>query len=728
MKYQTNEVAKITADFINTTDRHVFLTGKAGTGKTTFLKYITENTHKKTVVAAPTGIAAINAKGVTLHSLLQLPFGAFIPEHVAPPNVNAQFTTLYSLFSGLRFNQSKRRLIQEMELLIIDEVSMLRADLLDCIDHMLRYLRKRKTEVFGGVQLLFIGDLLQLPPVVKDQEWQVLKDHYRSSYFFEAKALAASSLIHLELEKVYRQSDQQFIDILNRFRENSQTSEDIDFINKHYDPKRAEESPEGFIHLTTHNRKADELNQKRLNALDSKSRSYQAEISGDFPENAYPTTPVLELKEEAQVMFIKNDPSGEGQFFNGKIGKIKHLAKDQLIVQFEDGNEVSVPEYTWENKRFSLNKDTKEIDEKILGRFTHYPLKLAWAVTVHKSQGLTFKKAILDLSGAFTQGQVYVALSRLTSLNGLILSSKIPSDNFEISDSMKSFIADRPELQQLTGRLKQDRLNYLFQLIQSHFEFSSLANRLKAHLASFNKQENRSLKQQYLTWTEEKSEPLLALLQVGKSFQSQAYKIIFEQADVALLDERVEKATEYFSGILKTGHEEFSMQEKKLKKKAQLKTYRDELKEITEQLFDQLLSLHRTSLFIRFLSQNKTPTKKDVQGVLSELIIPKTKKEKTPTHEISFNLYKQGKSIEEIAEERALVPSTIEGHLCKYISTGEIKATELVDEHKLANMLSLITSDSTGTSEIKNKLGDDYSYGEVRIALEEWKRLNTPSE
>ena len=724
MTYETNEVAQLTADFINTTDQNVFLTGKAGTGKTTFLKYIIENTHKKTVVAAPTGIAAINANGVTLHSLLQLPFGAFIPERITPPNVNAQFTTLYNLFAGLRFNKSKRQLIQEMELLIIDEVSMLRADLLDCIDHMLRHLRKRKNEVFGGVQMLFIGDLLQLPPVVKDQEWHILKDYYKSSYFFEAKALAQQPLIHLELEKVYRQSDQQFIEILNRFRENQQNDSDIDFINTHFDPTLAEQSPEGFIHLTTHNRKADEINEKRLEQLESKKFSFEAELKGDFPENAYPVASKLQLKEGAQVMFIKNDPSGEGQFFNGKIGRVSALAKDLITVQFEDGIEVDVPEYTWENKRFSLNKDTKEIDEKTLGSFTHFPLKLAWAVTVHKSQGLTFEKAILDLSGAFTQGQVYVALSRLTSLKGLVLSSRIPKEGFDISDSMKSFIAEKPEIQQLEGRLKKDRLKYLFQLIQVHFDFSEMERTLRSHLASFDKQENRSIKQQHLIWTQETCQPLLALTPIGKGFQSQAYKIIFEESDLNLLNERVEKAKEYFSDILKKGHEEFSLQEKKLKRQAQLKTYREELKEIKERLFGQLLAIHRASLFIGFLSKDKTPTKQDVQETLSQLIIPKTKKDKTPTHEISLTLYKQGKSIEEIAVERGLVNSTIEGHLGKYIATGEIKASELMDEKKLANILSLITPETTGTGEIKNQLGDEYSYGEVRIALEEWKRLN----
>lgn len=726
MTYQLNDIAKLTADFINTTDRHVFLTGKAGTGKTTFLKHIVQHTHKKTIVAAPTGIAAINAQGVTLHSLLQLPFGAFIPERVVPPDVNTQFTTLYNLFSNLRFNSSKRQLIREMELLIIDEVSMLRADLLDCIDHMLRYLRKRKDVPFGGAQILFIGDLLQLPPVVKDDEWNILKSYYNSSYFFEAKALSAASLIHVELEKIYRQSDDQFIAILNRFRENKQSKEDIEFLNQYYKPEMNEAEADGYIHLTTHNRKADNINSERLRALDSKSYSFQAEIVNDFPENSYPIPEELVLKEGAQVMFIKNDPSGEGQFFNGKIGHVSHLSSGTIKVKFNNGEEVDVPQYTWENKRYSLNKDTNEIDEKVLGSFTHFPLKLAWAVTVHKSQGLTFEKAILDLSGAFTQGQVYVALSRLTSLDGLVLSSKIPTDGFDISSSMQEFSAAKPSLDELSGRLSQDRNQYLFQLISHHFDFQELVRSFRSHIFSFDKQENRSLKQQFLEWTNQLTDPIFPLEKVGKSFQSQAYSIIHQEQDIQQLSERVKKAKDYFTPILMTAYDAIKEHDKNLKDKTRLKTYRKELKELSELLFNKQMALLRASLYIQFLAEGKTLTKQDVQDVLKELIIPKTekKKDKTPTAEISFALYKEGKTVEEIAKERGLVNSTIEGHLCKYIETGEVKATDLIEEEKLKNILSLITPETSSLTEIKSQLGDEYTYGDVRVAMTEWKRLN----
>ncbi|WP_420385403.1 helix-turn-helix domain-containing protein [Roseivirga sp.] len=729
MTDKLNDIAQVAADYVNSTDRHIFLTGKAGTGKTTFLKYIVQHTHKKTIVAAPTGIAAINAEGVTLHSLLQLPFGAFLPERIVPPDVNVQVTTLYNLFSNLRFNSSKRQLIREMELLIIDEVSMLRADLLDCIDHMLRHLRRQKNTPFGGAQILFIGDLLQLPPVVKDDEWNLLKTYYRSSYFFEAKALASQPLVHLELEKIYRQSDNQFISLLNRFRENKQNRDDIEFLNQYYRPNIDQEAQDGYIHLTTHNRKADSINQERLAALDTPTHTFKAEITGDFPENAYPLSEQLVLKEGAQVMFIKNDPSGQGEFFNGKIGHVSKLTDGTISVQFEDGKEVAVPYYTWENKRYSLNKDTNEIDEKLMGSFTHYPIKLAWAVTVHKSQGLTFEKAILDLSGAFTQGQVYVALSRLTSLDGLVLSSKISTEGFDIASSMKAFNEAKPSLEELSNRLANDRKDYLYELIKRHFDFGQLALSLKIHISGFDKQENRSIKQQFLSWTQELSEPILAMEKVGRGFQSQAYKIIYEEQDLHKLAERVDKACDYFKPLLQTAHESISHHDKNLKDKTRLKSYRKELKELKELLFAQQMALLRSRLLIQMLAEGKTPTKQDVQDLLKETIIPKTPKlkDKTPTREISFGLFKEGKSIAEIADERNLAYTTIEGHLCLYVETGEIKATELMDEQKLNNILSLITPETSSLTEIKSQLGDEYTYGEVKIAMGEWKRLN-PSE
>lgn len=736
MSYELSTLARITADYINTTDRHIFLTGKAGTGKTTFLKHIVAHTHKKTVVAAPTGIAAINAEGVTLHSLLQLPFGAFIPERIQPPDVNAQITTLFNLFSNLRFNVSKRNLIREIELLIIDEVSMLRADLLDCIDHMLRFLRKRKHQPFGGLQVLFIGDLLQLPPVVKDTEWQVLSQYYKSSYFFEARALKDNPPIHVELEKVYRQSDQKFISLLNRFRENRQTTEDIDQLNQRYRDNHQKLSEQGYIHLTTHNRKADDINSQRLKALDNPTISFAAHIEGDYPEHIFPTAQHLELKEGAQVMFIKNDLSEEKLFFNGRIGHISELSKKQILVTFEDGNIVEVPLHKWENKRYSLNKETNEIEEKILGSFEQYPLKLAWAVTVHKSQGLTFEKAILDLSGAFAQGQVYVALSRLTSIDGLVLSSKIPNEGFGLSESMKSFVASKANEEELTQKLDAERKAYLTRLTSASFDLSELINGFRVHEHSFNKQENRSLKQRYHQWTKDLLAEILPIKEVSDGFMRQVQKITNTEGDyLPLLTERVAKATGYFAPLLEKLSKDLTNHELNLKDKSKLKTYRKELKELEQATFNKSEALRKVNLLLQFAAESKVLTRQDLQPKDRFTTRKQEKKagrkkstsDKTPTAEVSYKLYKEGKTVEAIAKERGLVISTIEGHLSQYIQKGELDPLDLIDKQMLENIMSLITPETQGLNEIKAKLGDEYTYAHVKIAMA-YYRFKNPKE
>ncbi len=423
-------IALLASKFINSTNCPVFLTGKAGTGKTTFLKEVVGTSHKNVMVAAPTGVAAINAGGVTLHSLFQLPFGSFVPVNNPPGEYEITFelNTPKSLLRGHQMNSQRRKLLQELELLIIDEVSMLRADLLDAIDTVLRHIRRQKNLPFGGVQMLFIGDLLQLPPVIREDEARFLSRYYPSLYFFDAKALQYEKLLHIELEKIYRQTDEKFISILNRIRENNLLESDLAFLNEHYHPLFKPAFDDGYIYLTTHNRRADEMNSNALKMLKGKLFSFDARVEDDFTDNLFPVEFTLQLKQDAQVMFIKNDYSGEQLYFNGKIGFVSVISDDEIVVSFKDGSpDATVERYTWENKRFFLNNETGEIEEKIIGKFIHYPIKLAWAITIHKSQGLTFKKAIIDVAGAFAPGQIYVALSRLESLDGLLLSSPLPA-------------------------------------------------------------------------------------------------------------------------------------------------------------------------------------------------------------------------------------------------------------------------------------------------------------
>ncbi len=712
-----NDIAKLAARYVNSTNRHIFLTGKAGTGKTTFLKYIVQHTHKNCVVAAPTGIAAINAGGVTLHSLLQLPFGTYIPENIPPQASENQINTPASIGKDRRFSTDKRKLIQELELLIIDEVSMLRADLLDCIDQTLRQIRRRRFEPFGGLQILFIGDLMQLPPVIKDTEWGLLQKYYKSPYFFESRALQESQPIRVELKEIYRQSDEKFIDLLNRLRHNEQNEYDYEELNKYYSEGVENMEMPGYIHLTTHNKKADHINQTRLDQLSGDERRYVAQIDGDFPETMFPTSYALSLKEGAQVMFIKNDPSGEGKFFNGKIGEICSLGNEPEV-RFSDGTEIKVETYKWENKRYVLNKTTNEIDEKYLGSFEQFPLKLAWAVTVHKSQGLTFEKAILDLSGTFAPGQLYVALSRLTSLNGLVLSSPLPGNPPAIDESLQTFTESFDSEKELESKLENERISYLAQCAERAFSFDQLTQHLKYHLQSFNKAENRSEKQQYLPWTRELVNSVGTLQRTGAQFIQQVKGILDFQPDWDHLSDRMTKAEHYFTPELEGLLTKVKAHAKGLTQQAKVKSYLAELAEIMELLDSQIRQIVKLTLLVND-GDEVTKEKLRAKGYFTSRADLKRipKKDKKPTALISLELYQKGKLPKEIAEERGLVESTIIGHLSQYVETGEIEPQHLVTEGKLKKIVEEYRSGLTSSGEIKEKLPEDVSYTDIKVGI-----------
>ena len=706
--------AELAANYVNNTNRHIFLTGKAGTGKTTFLRNIVANTYKATAVAAPTGIAAINAEGVTLHSLLQLPFGVFIPEDIPYSEGNIQVNTPSSLFKDARFGAQKRKLINEIELLIIDEVSMLRADLLDCIDHTLRRIRKRRYDPFGGLQILFIGDLMQLPPVVRNDEAGLLRQFYSSPYFFEARALKENPPIRLELDKVYRQSDDNFIKLLNRLRHNELIADDIHLLNDH--AQGADFDEPGFIHLTTHNHKADKINTSKLEKLTGYESSFSAEVEGDFAEHNFPNDPELKLKEGAQVMFIKNDPTGKGQFFNGKIGKITSLV-DGITVQFEDLTEVYVEEYTWENVRYILDKETQEVEKKVIGTFKQYPLRLAWAVTIHKSQGLTFEKAILDLEGVFAAGQLYVALSRLTSLDGLVLSSSLPERSPSIDEQLKYYIDGFESHEKLEQQFESDRLQFISEYAEWAFMFGTIIQELTNHKKTFNKDENRSLKQKQLPWTEELITDTLPLRDIGENFQRQIRKILIDK-DLHHLADRMSKAAEYFNGKLTALIKRISDQHKTLKTQKQAKTYRAELLEIKDLISNQLRQIEKLNLLVQHINEGVPLTKEKLRAssTLKELT-KSSSKDKTPTAEISYEMYKEGKSIKVIAEERGLVEGTIESHLAHYVEKGLLDVNDFLKPTKLKAIMKCFAQGMTKSGEIKTALPDSYTWGEIKMGL-----------
>ena len=402
-----NPQLELAINFVQFTNKNLFLTGKAGTGKTTFLHNLKKSSLKRMAVVAPTGVAAINAGGVTIHSFFQLPFVPYVPG-----SNGAQ--------QQRRFQRDKINLIKSLDLLVIDEISMVRADTLDNIDEVLRRLRN-PAKPFGGVQLLMIGDLHQLSPVVKDEDWKILKEHYSSLYFFNSKALHKTSHVTIELKHIYRQSDSFFIDLLNRVRENRIDADVLASLNQRYIHNFKPADDEGYITLTTHNATAQEINENKLAEIKLKSQRFKATIEGEFPEFAYPTALDLEVKIGAQVMFIKNDPSREKLFYNGKIGNVTRIDNQVIYVKCSsDSMEIAVEPLEWNNISYELNAETKEVTENIIGRFIQHPLKLAWAITIHKSQGLTFEKAIIDANAAFAHGQVYVALSRCKSFEGLV--------------------------------------------------------------------------------------------------------------------------------------------------------------------------------------------------------------------------------------------------------------------------------------------------------------------
>ncbi len=568
----------IAKQFLNRTNRHLFLTGRAGTGKTTFLRGIVEKTHKKAVIAAPTGVAAINAGGVTLHSLFQLPFGTYIPSdaHSFFEGFSGEMNTATTLMRNLHMHTTRRRLLQELELLIIDEVSMLRADILDAVDMVLRSVRRQRNIPFGGVQVLFIGDLLQLPPVVKDDEWAVLRNFYKSIHFFEALALNGDPPVYIELEKIYRQTDPVFIDLLNHFRDNQVTRQDLEILNRHFKPGFKPRPSEGYIYLTTHNRIADRINREELEKLKGSSRNYLAEIEKDFREHLFPVDPELELKEGAQVMFIKNDVSGYGRFFNGKIGTVTELSDEEIEVGFNDGSDpVQVEKHVWYNKKYKLNPTDNEISEEVLGSFTQYPLKLAWAVTVHKSQGLTFEKAIIDVENAFAPGQIYVALSRMVSLDGLVLSSPVPISGFKPDMDIAAFSESKTSEKEIGRILEIETHKYIREKLLLYYDFGDLQEAFNYHLKSYIKDEKRSAKQRYKQRIIKLREKVISEKEIAGKFRKQVFDLTTNPDDgyLSLLHSRVKAALDFFEPRIKAISGELLGIIEELKDAVGVKTY-----------------------------------------------------------------------------------------------------------------------------------------------------------
>jgi hypothetical protein len=505
-----NKELELAVQFIEKTDRNLFITGKAGTGKTTFLHKIKNESLKRMVIVAPTGVAAINAKGVTIHSFFQMPFGPILPNQIANTS-NAQ----------RKFSKTKIDIIKSLDLVIIDEISMVRADLLDGIDQVLRRYKNRN-KVFGGAQVLMIGDLQQLAPVVKPNEWSLLQQYYKTVYFFSSKAYQEANVVSIELKHIYRQKNEDFIKILNEIRNDNLSIESEKILNRRYNPDFSPTKEEGYITLTTHNRRANTINESELNKLKNNSYFFEAEVSGKFNENAFPNDEKLELKIGAQVMFIKNDSSLEKRYFNGKIGIITDISRENVTVQCpNDLDEIVTEREMWDNINYSINEETKELKEDIVGSFKQIPLRLAWAITIHKSQGLTFEKAIIDAEASFAHGQTYVALSRCTSLEGLVLKTPI-SNNAIINDSTVSVFNEsveenHPDENILNASEKDFQLN----LISELFDYQLFLYPVTRMIDIFYKNQT-SIKGDVIDHLQTiKDDGIVALMKVSNGFKNQ---------------------------------------------------------------------------------------------------------------------------------------------------------------------------------------------------------------
>lgn len=807
MELQRNPQLDLAFDYVRNTRKNIFLTGKAGTGKTTFLRQLRHESVKRMVVVASTGVAAINAGGMTIHSFFQLPFGPYIPGQMEDPSRMRRFT------------REKISLIKSLDLLVIDEISMVRGDVLDGIDEVLRRYRDR-SRPFGGVQLLMIGDLHQLPPVVKDEEWNLLREYYNTAYFFGSLALQQTDTVRIELKHIYRQSDEHFIALLNKVRDNKMDQDVLDQLNSRYIANFQPKEEDAYITLTSHNQAARDINASKLDLIAGKPLQYKAVVTGDFPNFSYPTDEFLDIKVDAQVMFVKNDISQEKRYYNGKIGKVTRMVGEIIYVKCPgDTEEIDVKPDEWNNVKYTLDEGTKEVNEEILGTFKQYPLKLAWAITIHKSQGLTFERAIIDAQAAFAHGQVYVALSRCKSFEGIVLYSKIGQSSVRTDSVVRNYTEEADKNAPDEGHLNQSKIEFQQGLIHELFDVRHLKRQLENAKRTFLSHENTLSSEataQVLTIEQQCRNEVMV---IAEKFKPQI-EVYFQQTtfpeENADLQQRLQKASAYFvekidalfpffreiplttdnKAIEKLALEALQNLEKELfikkacfvqsqsgfiaqqylqtkanaeidflrapakpkinKKSAAYDTAHPDLYFALLKWREDLAANHDIEPYM--VLQQKTlqqladilPTNaaalKKVKGIGAAKIkqfgnsilnvitqyvdknglqemqlfvqeleeVPKLPK--TDSKTLSYDLYKAGKTIKEIAAERGFADTTIEGHLAHFVGTGHLDILNFVEEAKVLAIVGYFQQNESGMlGEAKAALGDDFSYLEIRM-------------
>ena len=712
---EKNQELRNAWEFVEHTGISTFLTGKAGTGKTTFLRTLKEQSNKCSIIVAPTGVAAINAGGVTIHSFFQLPFSPFIPN----TNIKNKFD----------YSKEKRKIIRTLDLLIIDEISMVRADILDAIDSVLRRFREPQ-KPFGGVQLLMIGDLQQLTPVVTPDEEELLHNYYETPYFFSSKALRNINYVTIELTHVYRQQNKTFITLLNNIREGKVSEDDLQLLNKRYNPNFRPKEGSDYIRLTTHNRMAESYNEEQLRNLSATAFTFTAKTEGNFPDYNFPTDFNLTLKIGAQVMFIRNDANG--RYYNGRIGHVTYVNNEKIQVRCPGEEDVfEVEAETWENTKYTINEKTKQIEAEIQGTFKQYPLRLAWAITIHKSQGLTFEHAIIDAQASFASGQVYVALSRCKTLDGLVLASPI-SNSAIINDSKVSdYISNQTEAAQKSiAALPLLKEVYYRQLLIELFNFDDIKKR-EAFLF-------KVLTEFFLKYPKIKALHNMALndlekriIQVATKWELLINKMTTEELHETDFKERIKKGALYFHSELT---EIFSRmieitKDVQTNNKIGAKRFEDsytELKQTYEAKCDLLTTIIKEDFSIttylkakqeailNSLSDGKNRKKRKLNDEKE-----KPKEKKIDTKECTYNLFKAGKSVEEVAKERGLKASTIMGHLIPYIQNGEVKLEDVIDEKKIDIIKRIIKVKGTdgGMTPIKELCPSSITYNDILLVI-----------
>lgn len=681
---------------INTTKQHIFISGKAGSGKTTFLKSL--RTHKKYIITAPTGVAAMNAGGVTIHSVFNFPLIPYIPENV-------------EIYNEQQTDNNFKKILLELELLIIDEVSMLRADILDAIDIKLRHIRNQENIAFGGVQILFIGDLCQLPPVTKEKI--KLEQFYSCLYFIGAKCFQIASPVYISLKKIYRQDDSSFIDILNAIRENKLKQNHLELLNSRVIP--VENFYNGnYITLTTHNNIADQINQSEIESLKGQSYSCKATITGDFDIENVPVETELSLKIGAKVMILKNDKASLKKYFNGKIGEIEKIEEAKLLISFDGEPAIPIVKEIWTKTAYKYDDKSKNITNEVLGTFEQFPIKLAWAVTIHKCQGLTFEKAIVDLEQTFVQGQAYVALSRLKSLEGLILKNKISTSSIQIDQSILAFMEESKKLvdEKEIAIFQKDYLQFL--ILKSFkwpdalslLDFKNFDDTIFDNLKGFFKIIENTL----------------------NKFCTQVNQILehyeFEKSEV--LNDRICKAVAYFTTEIENNgikiiHEYTHLKKNNINYNRQVNALKEVKKHFVKLKYDLttaesltigLCSGKSFGDVIASVYSLERPDKISLQTKID--VIEIVQKE---YHSPILALFKSGKTVSELAEINNLTESAIEFQLTSFLQSGDITINELISEQNLQAVLAIIEQGNKSIISIKSKMGNHVSYGQINSVL-----------